>query len=504
MRLVCSAFLAFFAIACCIPRSTAADKTAKRPPNIVFLIADDLGYGELGCFGQKIIQTPYLDRLASQGMKLTQHYAGNPVCATSRCVLMTGKHPGHATVRNNREWKPEGQWPIFDEDVTIAEVLQQAGYVSGGYGKWGLGGPDTDGRPLKQGFKHFFGYNCQRIAHNFYPTYLRDDGEIFQLDNPDFSAHQKLPQGADPNDPASYEQFVGNEYSADLIAARARAFVRQYADQPFFLYYPTTVPHLAIQVPDDSTDEYAKVIKDDPPYPGGNGYLPHYRPRAAYAGMVTRMDREIGKLLELLEELNVADNTIVVFTSDNGPTYDRLGGSDSDYFASASGMRGLKGSMYDGGVRVPTIVRWPRHVAAGSESGYLSGFEDWLPTFASIAGVESKAGVDGVDLTGVLKGKDAGKREFLYREFPGYGGQQAVWSGKWKAIRQNLHRNKPKNLKAEDDQPKIKTELYDLEADFGETTDVAASHPEVLAELETIMQREHVPSEVFPIRALDQ
>lgn len=476
--------------------SLSAAEVANRPPNIVFLIADDLGYGELGCFGQKIIRTPHLDRLAEQGMKMTRHYAGNPVCATSRCVLMTGMHPGHATIRNNREWKPEGQWPINDDDVTIAEVLKQAGYVSGGYGKWGLGGPDTAGRPLNQGFTHFFGYNCQREAHNFYPTFLRNDGEVFPLKNPKFSAHQKLPEGADPNDPASYEQFTGPDYSADLIAERAREFVRKYADQPFFLYYPTTVPHLAIQVPDDSADEYADIIKDDPPYPGGKGYLPHYRPRAGYAGMVTRMDGDIGKLLDLLDELKLSDNTIVVFTSDNGPTYDRLGGSDSDYFASASGMRGLKGSMYDGGIRVPTIVRWPKHVKPGTESDFLSGFEDWLPTLAAVAGVESAAGVDGVDLTPVLEGDTERERDFLYREFPGYGGQQAVWSGKWKAIRQNLER---KNATAKS----IKTELYDLDADFAESTDVAAANPEVVAQLEAVMAREHVPSTEFPIKALD-
>lgn len=474
----------------------AAKEDGKRPPNIVFLIADDLGYGELGCFGQEIIRTPYLDKLASQGMKLTRHYAGNPVCATSRCVLMTGRHPGHATIRNNREWKPEGQWPIDDGDVTIAELLREAGYVSGGYGKWGLGGPDTAGRPLNQGFKHFFGYNCQRVAHNFYPTFLRNDGEKFPLDNVDFSAHQKLPKDADPNDPASYERYAGNDFSADIIAERARQFVREYADQPFFLYYPTTVPHLAIQVPEDSTDEYVDVIKDDPPYPGGHGYLPHFRPRKAYAGMITRMDRDIGKLLDLLDELKLSENTIVVFTSDNGPTYDRLGGSDSEFFASASGMRGLKGSMYDGGVRVPTIVRWPGRTEAGSKSDYLSGFEDWLPTLSAIAGVESVVGTDGVDLSGVLEGETVKEREFLYREFPGYGGQQAVWSGKWKAIRQDLMR--PKTI-----QNGIVTELYDLEGDFAETTNVADEHPDVLAKLEAIMSREHTPSELFPIKALD-
>lgn len=494
------AWSGFFVLAAAFACSSQLLSADTGRPNIVFLIADDLGYGELGCFGQKIIRTPHLDALAARGMKLTRHYAGNPVCATSRCVLMTGMHPGHATIRNNRAWKPEGQWPIFDEDVTLAELLRERGYATGGYGKWGLGGPDTDGRPMNQGFDHFFGYNCQAVAHNFYPTFLRQNGEVFPLDNPEFSAHQKLPPEADPNDPASYERYKGNEYSADLIAARARAFVREHADQPFFLYYPTTVPHLAIQVPDDSLAEYTSVITDDPPYPGGHGYLPHFQPRAAYAAMVTRMDRDIGRLFDLLDELELTDDTLIVFTSDNGPTYDRLGGSDSDFFASAAGMRGLKGSMYDGGVRVPTIVAWPDHVQPGTESDFLSGFEDWLETLGQIAGVDKTKldGSDGVSLVSTLTGDHQEPRDFLYREFPGYGGQQAVWSGSWKAIRQNLlPRRKSK------EPPVVTTELYNLADDFAETTDVAQEHPEVLARLEAIMAREHQPSELFPIPVLD-
>lgn len=490
-RVACFAALAF------LSTSREAVAESDKRLNIVFIMADDLGYGELGCFGQKIIRTPHVDRLAADGMKLTRHYAGNPVCATSRCVLMTGQHPGHATIRTNRAWKPEGQWPIHDDDVTFAEVLQDAGYVTGGFGKWGLGGPDTVGRPLNQGFDHFFGYNCQAVAHNFYPTFLRDDGEKFPLNNVPFSAHQKLLKDADPNDPASYERFQGTDYSADIIAERARSFVRENSERPFFLYYPTTVPHLAIQVPDDSLDEYTEVIKDDPPYPGGHGYLPHFRPRAGYAAMVTRMDRDLGLLFDLLDELDLSDNTLVVFTSDNGPTYDRLGGSDSDFFASAAGMKGLKGSMYDGGVRVPTIVRWPGKVAAGTKSDVLSGFEDWFPTLTRAVGVEAKnVKLDGIDLTPALTQQHPVERNFLYREFPSYGGQQAVWSGNWKAIRQNLAK---KSILKDG----IRTELYDLKNDFGESTDVAAEHPEIVAKLEAIMEREHVPSELFPILALD-
>ena len=460
-----------------------------RPPNIVFLLADDLGYGELGCFGQTVIRTPNIDRIAAGGVKLTRHYAGNPVCATSRCVLMTGKHPGHAFIRDNREWKPEGQYPIPDADVTIAEALAPAGYVSGGFGKWGLGGPDTDGRPSVQGFDRFFGYNCQRVAHSFYPTSLWSDDVRFPLDNAKVPGHGKLAEGEDPSDPASYARFKGNDYAPDIISSQARAFVRQNADRPFFLYYPTTVPHLALHVPDDELAAYAEAIPDDPPYPGGKGYTPHRSPRRAYAAMVTRMDREVGRILDLLDELGVAGNTIVVFTSDNGPTYDRLGGTDSEYFGSADGMRGLKGSMYEGGVRVPTVVRWPGVVKPGIESNALSGFEDWLPTLAAAAGAEVPEGVDGIDLRPAFAGGEG--RDWLYREFTGYGGWQAAWDGRWKALRKDLKRPKKNSP----------TELYDLETDRAETTDVSGDHPEVVARLEAIMAREHAPSEVFPMPA---
>ena len=475
----------------------AGDQPAKtpQPPNIVFLLADDLGYGDLGCFGQTIIRTPNLDRLATEGVKLTRHYAGNPVCATSRCVLMTGRHPGHAFIRDNLKWEPEGQYPIPDETVTLAEVLSDTGYVCGGFGKWGLGGPDTEGQPNVQGFDRFFGYNCQRIAHSFYPAYLRVDGQRFPLDNPPVPGHAKLRPDEDPDDVASYERFTGDDYAPDLISAQARAFIRQSAGRPFLMYYPTTVPHLALHVPDDSLAEYTDVITDDPPYPGGKGYTPHRRPRAAYAAMITRMDAEIGRILGLLEELGLTDNTIVVFSSDNGPTYDRLGGSDSEFFDSAGGLRGLKGSMYEGGVRVPTIVRWPGLTQAGAESDALSGFEDWMPTLAAAAGADPTPG-DGIDLRPVLRGDDETGRDFLYREFPGYGGFQAVWSGPWKAIRTDVTRKRTASKP-------LRTELYDLSADRAETTDVASDHPDVLTRLEAIMAREHAPSVLFPMPKLD-
>jgi len=344
-------------------------RAAEKPPNIVFIIADDLGYGDIGCYGQKKIRTPHLDRLAKQGMRFTAHYSGHNVCAPSRCVLMTGRNPGHAFIRDNRQAKgfDEGQEPVPAKTLRLPLLLKEQGYTLGGFGKWGLGPVGSSGDPLRQGFDRWFGYNCQGVAHNHYPTHLWDDSKRIELNNPKFSAHQKLPAGADPDAPASYAGFTGKDYAHDLIREQALKFVRANKDRPFVLYYATPVPHLALQVPADSLAEYAGKFPETP-YKGDRGYLPHRQPRAAYAAMVARMDRDIGRLLSLLEELRLDERTIVVFTSDNGPLYDRAGGTDTDFFDSAAGLRGRKGSYYEGGFRVPCIVRWKGHITAGSTS----------------------------------------------------------------------------------------------------------------------------------------
>ncbi|RME96251.1 MAG: N-acetylgalactosamine-6-sulfatase [Verrucomicrobia bacterium] len=475
-----------------------AAAASGRPPNVIFILADDLGYGELGCYGQKRIRTPNIDRLAREGVRLTRHYAGNAVCAPSRCVLMTGLHPGHAWIRDNAEVQPEGQKPLPADAVTMGRLFQRLGYATAAMGKWGLGPPGSSGDPLRQGFDHFFGYNCQRHAHNYYPTYLWEDDHRIALDNPPFSAHQKLPEDADPNDPASYRRYQGKDYAPDRINAAARAFVRANRDRPFFLYLPTTVPHLALQVPDDSLREYLGLWPD-PPYPGGHGYLPHHAPRAAYAAMVTRMDREVGRLVELIRELGLEEQTLFVFTSDNGPTYDRLGGSDSEFFESAAGMRGLKGSLYEGGIRVPAIVRWKGHLPEGVVLDRVTGFEDWMPTLLELAGHPevTPAGIDGISFAASLRGESQPPRPFLYREFAGYGGQQALWQWPWKAIRQNLRRKGPA---AGANSP---IELYHLENDPAEAHDLAGEHPERVRAMAALMRREHTPSKEFPIPALD-
>jgi arylsulfatase A-like enzyme len=475
---------------------------APRPPNVVFIIADDLGWGDLGCYGQKIIRTPHLDRMAAEGMRFTQHYSGNAVCAPSRCVLMTGKHPGHAFIRDNRSIQPEGQFPIPAETVTLAELFQQRGYATGGFGKWGLGGPGTAGEPLKQGFTRWYGYNCQGVAHNFYPTYLWDNDQKVPLKNPAFSSRDTLKPGEDPQDPKSYARFMGKEYSADLIAEQARAFIRANKDKTFFCYVPTTVPHLALQVPDDSLTEYLGKFPD-PPYPGGKGYIPHFKPRAAYAAMVTRMDKEIGAMMKLVADLGLDENTIWVFTSDNGPLHGRhegLAGTDALFFNSSGGLRDGKGTLFEGGFRVPGIVRWKGRIAPDTTSNRVTGFEDWMPTLMELTGAKetSPKDSDGISFAPTLLGQRQSERPFLYREFPGYGGQQCVRIGDWKGLRQNL-----KPAPAAKKSPDFAIQLFNLRDDPAETTNVAAKYPDIVNKIADLMRAQHVASAEFPLPALD-
>ena len=488
MRTLLFLFLAF---------ASAAIAESRRP-NFIFILCDDLGWGDIGAFGQKKIRTPNLDRMAKEGMKLTAHYSGHNVCAPSRNVLLSGKHPGHAYIRENRGGLgkgQEGQEPVPAGHLTLPLALKERDYVTGCVGKWGLGPVGSTGDPLKQGFDRFYGYNCQALAHNFYPDHLWSDSQRVELKNPASPAHQKLPTGADPKSLESYKPYTGTQYSADLIAEEGRAFVRANKDRPFFLYYATTVPHLALQVPEDSLKEYEGAFPEEP-YTGNRGYLPHPKPRAAYAAMITRMDREIGKLMDLVKELGMDERTIFVFTSDNGPLYDRLGGTDAEFFQSAGPFRGSKGSFFEGGFRVPCIVRWNGRIGPGSESDHVSGFEDWLPTFLDILGEQAPAGIDGISLFPTLRGEKQPPRPFLYRESPGYGGQQMAREGDWKLLRRNLQ-PRPKDKEA------ATLELYDLSKDPGETTNVAAQHPEIVERLQQIAREQHTPSTLFPIRALD-
>ena len=472
-------------------------------PNIVFVLADDLGYGEIGPYGQKIIHTPVLDKLAAEGMRFTQHYTGSPVCAPARCVLMTGKHPGHAFVRNNKEvgswYSFQGELPLPKGEQTLPAQLKAAGYATAAFGKWGLGRVGSTGDPLKKGFDHFFGFNCQRHAHNYYPHYLIDDeGKFVVTGNDNVSEKEDLSiaPGADPNDPASYASFIGKQYAPDLCNERALAFIRENKDRPFFLYYPTTAPHLSLQVPEDSLAEYKGKL-DDKPYTSGK-CLPQQYPHAAYAAMITRMDRDIGRLLQLVKDLGLEDNTIVVFTSDNGAVFP-LGGTDPLYFNSNAQLRGYKQDIYEGGIRLPLIVRWKGHVPASTTSDYVSGHEDWMPTLLDLIGAKelTPKTCDGISFAAALLGKPQPPRPFLYREFFGAGGQQSVRVGDWKLLHRNLLGTAKKPAAPT-------TELYDLATDVSESKNVVAEHPDVVARLQKIMDEQHTPSKQFPIPELDK
>jgi len=441
-------------------------------PNIVYIVADDLGYGDLGCYGQKDIRTPNLDRMAREGMIFTQHYSGSTVCAPSRSCLMTGLHTGHTPVRGNKEYKPEGQHPLPADSVTVAEVLQEAGYATGAFGKWGLGYPGSEGDPNNQGFDEFYGYNCQRYAHNYYPYFLRHNDKKVMLRG---------------NEGKKTEQ-----YGPDLIQEQTLRFIEANKDRPFFLFVPHVIPHAELFVPEDDIvrsyrgkfpEKPYKGIDDGPNYKIG-GYGSVETPRANFAAMVTRLDRHVGEILDKLKQLGLDKKTLVMFTSDNGPHGE--GGANPKYFNSNGGLRGMKRDLYEGGIRVPMIARWPGKIQAGSGSEHVSAFWDVMPTLAEIAGVDAPKDIDGISFAPTLLDRPQKEHEYLYWEFHEQGGRQAVRRGKWKAIRLQVKRD-----------PNGPLELYDLEADPHEEKNVASQHPDVVERMERIMKEAHTDSDVF-------
>jgi arylsulfatase A len=447
----------------------------RAKPNIILILADDLGYSQLGCYGETRIRTPHIDRLAAEGTRFTQAYSGSPVCAPSRCVLLTGKHTGHAHVRDNLEIQPEGQAALPAGTATLPRLLRAEGYATGLVGKWGLGYPGSEGEPLAQGFDVFFGYNCQRKAHNHYPPELWRNRERIRFEGNDGGP-------------------TGRQYAPDLFEREALDFITVNRRKPFFLFFATTIPHLALQVPEDSLAEYAGLWPETP-YDGRSGYQPQSRPRAAYAAMVTRFDRSVGRIMDLLGRLGLDKDTLVIFASDNGPTYG-VGGYDMAFFGGAGPLRSHKGYVYEGGIRVPLIVRRPGAVPAGRTSAAVLAFQDVVPTLLDAAGARARipAGLDGATRLALFEGGTASAGEArLYMEFPAYGGQQMARLGAWKAVRQNLLQN-----------PAAPIELYDVESDLAETRDIAAANPRVVAELGRFMAAEHRPSKEFPFPALDR
>jgi arylsulfatase A len=452
MRRSSGAALALAAGGLAAPSERSAAAAERKPPNIVLILADDLGYGHLGCYGQELIETPNLDRLAREGLRCTQAYAGAPLCAPSRSVLMTGLHAGHTAVRSNT-----GGVPLADGDVTFAEVLKQAGYRTGLFGKWGLGEATTEGVPNRQGFDEFFGYLHQRHAHYAYTDYLWHNEE-----------RHPLPGNRDGR---------REQYTHDVILEKGLEFIRANEDGPFLCFLSFTIPHHEWTVPEESLKAYAGRFEEDPPeFRWREGYAFPKQPRATVAAMISHLDRGIGRVVDLLEERGIRENTLMLFTSDNGP--DRISLASADFFNANGPLRGYKGDLYEGGIRVPAIANWPGRIAPGRTVDRVWHFADILPTFAELAGAADRvpAGIDGLSFLPVLFGEEPAKRhEYLYWEVGE--GEQALRKGDWKAVRPGA------------DAP---IELYDLSRDIEEAHDVAVEHPELVAELQALMQASHV------------
>jgi arylsulfatase A len=437
----------------------------KRKPNIIFILADDLGYGDLSCYGQKRFETPYLDQMAAEGMHFTDHYSGSTVCAPARCSLMTGFHTGHAWVRGNWEGGPHGWGACLElrpEDLTVAELLKRAGYTTGAFGKWSLGVAETTGAPWKKGVDEWYGYLNQGRAHFYYPEYLYHNDKKVMLEG--------------------NTNGQRTQYSHDLIAEKALEFVDNNKDSSFFLYWALTIPHAELLVPEDSLSEFRGRYPETPYV--GEHYASQEEPRAAFAGMVTRMDRDIGRLFERLEELEIDGHTVVMFSSDNGPH--KEGGHDPAFFDSNGPLRGIKRDLYEGGIRVPMIVRWPGKVQPGSTSNHVSAFWDFLPTACEIAGIPPPEETDGISFLPEIVGKEQKPHQYLYWEFhERKTTDQAIRMDHWKAVRHS---------------PFGSIELYDLRTDIGETSDISGQHPEVVARIKALFSDARTHHEIWKLR----
>lgn len=455
----------------------AAAEPGQRP-NFIFILADDLGWGDLGSYGQKKIRTPHLDRLAAEGIRFTQFYCGNAVCAPSRCSLLTGLHQGHAAIRNNLEKAPteEGQQPMPAGTVTSTQMLKKAGYATGLIGKWGLGMAVDKSGPREFGFDDYYGYLCQRMAHTFYPPYLwRNDVQEPLAGNPQVT----------PADMKGKISPDGQTWSHTLLAEESLRWVREHRNGPFFLQLSFTIPHLSQQVPEEALAEYRGAFPETP-YDGSRHYSAQATPHAAYAAMITRMDRDIGRLLDLLRELKIEENTIVFFASDNG-AMDKICGLDVAFFQSNGPLRGYKQDVFEGGIRSPLIVRWPGRIKAGTASDHVAAFWDVPATLCELAGAAAPEG-DGLSFAPTLLGRTQPEHPFLYWEYHGGPGAQAVrlaGADGWKAVRLGIKKNAAAPI-----------ELYRLASDIGESKNVAAEHPEIVSRIREIMTSARTTSAV--------
>lgn len=459
-------------ILCSCGGRTTGKKPVMKTPNVIYILADDLGYGDLSFQGQEKFSTPNIDRLASEGLVFTQHYSGSTVCAPSRSALMTGQHTGHTWIRGNREHKPEGQEPLPGNTFTVAKLFKTAGYVTGAFGKWGLGSPGSEGDPNQQGFDEFFGYNCQRLAHNYYPYYLWHNQEKVML-------------------PGNEGRLTG-DYAPDLIQREALRFIGENRDKPFFMYYPSVIPHAELVAPGKYMEKYRGKFLPEKEYKGYDDG-PNYRlgpygsqaeSHAAFAAMVHILDEHVGQIVARLKELGIAENTLIIFTSDNGPHLE--GGADPDYFNSNGPLRGYKRDLYEGGIRVPFVAWWPGTVVPGM-TDHISAFWDFLPTVAQLLDRKIETVTDGISYLPVMMGKNADQKEhpWLYWEFHEKGLTQAVRMDNWKAIRKGLDG---------------KIELYNLDADIGETTDLAGTNIEIVNVIEEVLSGARTESTIWTVK----
>ncbi|WP_298506732.1 arylsulfatase [uncultured Maribacter sp.] len=453
----------------------------KNKPNIIYILADDLGYGDLSSYGQKKFMTPNIDKMAANGIKFTNHYSGAAVCAPARSSLMTGQHTGHTPIRGNREVQGGGQTPLPENAITIAEILKSAGYVTGAFGKWGLGYTGREGDPNAQGFDEFYGYNDQKMAHRYYPPYLWRNQEKDSLKGNDWT--NKV------------------TYAPDVIQEETMYFLEENKDKPFFAYIPLVLPHAELISPKDSifkkyegkfaekshlitSDNYTSDYGPDMEY---YKYCSQKVPNAVYASMVDRMDVYVGQIIDKVNDLGIADNTIIMFASDNGAHGE--GGADIDFFNSSGGLRGKKRDLYDGGIRSPFIVLWPGKIKKGTSTEHLSAFWDVVPTVAEIAGIVSLKNTDGISFLPSLLGmKGQQKHKYLYWEFAIKGGRQAIRIDDWKGVVYNAFEGEKSNL-----------ELYNLYVDVKEEHNVAKEHPEIVAEMKELLASSRTPSGIFPL-----
>lgn len=461
----------FFIAALLVAHCCYAQKNNKKP-NIIFILADDLGYGDVGCYGQQKIITPNIDQLAKNGVRFTQFYSGTAVCAPARCSFMTGLHTGHTAIRGNVTIKPEGQLPLPDSSITIAMRLKEAGYTTAAFGKWSLGFITTSGDPEKKGFDEFYGYNCQTLAHNYYPDHL-------------WHNHERIDLGGNLKRDSAY--------SADLIQSQALSFLRRQNNGPFFVYLAYTLPHADVFVPHDSTyNYYVKKIAEVPVAVPSTTDEEHSHfdpyPHAAFAAMVSRLDKYVGEIMQLLREKHLEENTLIIFTSDNGPHKEK--GGDPIFFNSSGGLRGIKRDLYEGGIREPFIAYQKGTTKAGTINTTPVAMWDLYPTFLQMAGVPVVDKVDGASMLAALKGESQQPHEYFYWELHEAGGKQAVRMGNWKGVKLNVNKT--------NDSP---IELYDLKKDPEEKNNVAAKHPDVVKKMDELMKTSHVANKDWPLMA---